>query len=98
MHSGALPSPTALRELVEHGDARDRAYVDAMIRMGWARTTGRAIRDDLEELATALRAESLRAHERVRAAIRTGTLRGAALRTMFDDAPARERDHFVEEV
>src|SRR5690606_32783172 len=30
--------------------------------------------------------------------IAAGALRGAALRRRFDDVPARERDHFVEEV
>jgi hypothetical protein len=95
---GAVSSPEALRELVEHGDAHDRAYVDAMIRMAWTRTTDRGERHELEELHAAVCGASLRAHSAVRTAIATQALRGDALRLLFEDAPSLERDHFVEEI
>jgi protein-L-isoaspartate O-methyltransferase len=87
-----------LRALLDRGDGSDRAFVDAMIRMGWSRTSDPAERADLEELHTAVKAAALRSHTELRAEIAKGSFRGAALRRHFDDVPLFERDHFVEEV
>jgi hypothetical protein len=89
----------SLRVLLDGGDVRDRAYVDAMIRMGWSRTgNDPKRRAELAELHAAIRATSPRSHAGLRTKIATRTLRGAALRKRFDDVPVLERDHFVEEV
>jgi hypothetical protein len=86
-----------LRALIERGDASDRAFVDAVVRMEWPRAS-EAERGRLRELHTAVKATSLRRHAALRAQITAGALRGQALRRRFDDAPPFERDHFVEEV
>jgi protein-L-isoaspartate O-methyltransferase len=96
----AMLPPDALRELLNllhHGDARDRAFVDAMVRIEWARTTDPHRRAIFGELHDDVRASSLRSHAGLRAEISAG-LRGADLRRRFDDVPVLERDHFVEEV
>jgi SAM-dependent methyltransferase len=85
-----------LHALVEEGDGRDRAFVDAIVRMRWSRDPAR--RADLSRLHDAVRAAALRAHEALRIRIAAGSLRGAELRRRFDDVPVLERDHFVEEV
>jgi hypothetical protein len=87
-----------LHALLEHGDGNDRAFVDAMVRMGWSRTGDARARAELGELYAAVRTASLRSHEALRTKIAAGTLRGAELRKHFDDVPMLERDHFVEEV
>ncbi len=79
-------------------EVRDRAFADAMIRIELARATDHGVRRELGERHAALKAAALLAHAELRAAIARGTLRGAALRTRFDDLPSAERDHFVEEV
>ncbi|HVJ93644.1 MAG TPA: hypothetical protein VM580_27770, partial [Labilithrix sp.] len=88
----------ALRALLDRNDGRDRAFVDAMIRMGWSRTSDAVQRAALEELLGAVRAASGRSHEELRTKIASGGFRGAALRQLFDEIPVFERDHFVEEV
>jgi protein-L-isoaspartate O-methyltransferase len=88
----------ALRALLERDDGRDRAFVDAMIRMGWSRTSDPEEQAELTNLHEAVRSASARGHAALRAEIATGTLRGAALRKHFDDIPVFERDHYVEEV
>src|SRR5690349_18870443 len=87
-----------LRALVPRGDGRDRAFVDAMVRMEWSRTSDPGRRGELGELLAAVRAASLRSHAALRTRIAEGTLRGAALRACFEAAPLFDRDHFVEEV
>jgi protein-L-isoaspartate O-methyltransferase len=87
-----------LRALLDRGDGRDRAFVDAMIRMGWSRARDPQERAELGRLHSAVRTASLRSHASLRARIAAGALRGAALRRHFDDVPSSERDHFVEEV
>jgi hypothetical protein len=87
-----------LHTLARTGDGRDRAYVDAMIRMQWARTQDDGERAALQELHRVVNESARHAHRVVRAAIANGTLRGPLLRRRFEDAPMLERDHFVEEV
>jgi protein-L-isoaspartate O-methyltransferase len=86
-----------LRGLVDRGDGNDRAFVDGVIRMGWPRAEG-PTRAELAVLLDGLRAVTSRAHAALRQRIASGELRGRTLRAMFDDVPALERDHFVEEV
>lgn len=81
-----------LRALVQRGNVRDRAFVDGVVRMSRAR------REELRALHDDLRAVALRSHDAIRCDIAARTLRGTALRKLFDDVPAGERDHFVEEV
>jgi protein-L-isoaspartate O-methyltransferase len=88
----------ALRALLDRGGAADRAFVDARIRMAWARAGEPGTRAVLEDLRGAVEAASLRDHAALRARIGEGALRGAALRQVFDGIPLFERDHFVEEV
>jgi hypothetical protein len=88
----------ALRALIDRGDGSDRAFVDAMIRMGWARTSDPRERAALEELHLELATAALRSHSDLRAEIAKGALRGPALRRHFDETPLFERDHHVEEV
>jgi len=87
-----------LRGLVERGDASDRAFVDAMIRIAWSRTGDPERLAELGQLHGELQAAALRAHANLRAEIGGGALRGAELRVIFDEAPLLARDHFVEEV
>jgi SAM-dependent methyltransferase len=87
-----------LRALLGRDDGSDRAYVDAMIRMGWSRTTDRDDRTALAGLHAAVIAASSRSHAALRAEIGRRTLCGPALRRYFDQVPLFERDHFVEEV
>jgi protein-L-isoaspartate O-methyltransferase len=96
--TSAMVDPDALRALLDRDDGRDRAFVDAMIRMAWSRKMEPAKRDELGELHRAVRAASLRSHGAIRTQIADGTLRGAKLRNRFDDVPVFQRDHFVEEV
>jgi len=91
-------SPQALRELIENGEGRDRAFADAIVRMAWSRTSEPHQRAELDLLHAAVRAASLRQHRQLRARIAKGDLRGAALREIFDATAPLERDHFVEEV
>jgi SAM-dependent methyltransferase len=79
------------------GDGRDRAFVDAMIRMGWSRTSDPGKRAELGELHAAVRAAAGRSHAALRNGIASGAVRGAALKKVFDEVPELERDHFVEE-
>lgn len=88
----------AMRDLLERGDGADRAYVDAMIRMGWARTSDPGERAALEALNGALLHAASLAHEPLRSRIRAGALRGPALRAHFDGVPSEARDLYVEEV
>ena len=90
--------PEVLRELVDRGDGKDRAFADAMIRMAFARASAPEVHDELRALHVELGAASLRSHAPLRAAIAAGTCRGDALRRRFDEVPLLERDHFVEEV
>jgi SAM-dependent methyltransferase len=77
-----------VRELIERGSAADRAFADGVIRMK---------RAELGDLHPLLAPAATRAHAELRGRIRDG-LRGADLRAVFESVPARERDHFVEEV
>ncbi|MBS2020184.1 MAG: hypothetical protein JST00_45415 [Deltaproteobacteria bacterium] len=88
----------ALRAQAEEGGASDRAYVDAMIRMGWSRTADVEERRALADLHEAVVRASRRARQEVRTAIANADLRGLALRAHFDALPPLERDHGVEEV
>jgi len=94
---GAL-SPRALRELMESGEGRDRAFADAIVRMAWLRTSDANQRAELGLLHEAVRAAAARQHQKLRTRIASGELRGGALRQLFEATPALERDHFIEEV
>jgi hypothetical protein len=96
--SPAPPSLAELAELIERGDGADRAFVDAMLRLSWSRTTQAEQRGELSRLHEALSRAALACHAPVRAQIAAGTLRGPALRRHFEAVPAPQRDHFVEEV
>jgi SAM-dependent methyltransferase len=87
-----------LAALLARGDGADRAFVDAMVRMGWSRTAAAEERAALEELHLAVKAASMRSHTAVRKEIEEGALVGPTLRRRFDAVPPFERDHFVEEV
>lgn len=98
---GQLPmslAPEALAELIQRGDGRDRAFVDALVRMRWARSQDAGQRAELGQLHVALQAAALRSHALLRQQISEGRMRGGALRGLFDGMPLFERDHFVEEV
>jgi len=88
----------ALAELIERGDGSDRAFVDALVRLEWARSQDAGQRAQLGQLHVALQSAARRAHAPLRQQICAGQLRGAALRRRFDGVPLFERDHFVEEV
>src|SRR5689334_5540071 len=88
----------ALRALLERGDARDRAFVDAMTRIAFARLRDAGARAELLELHAAVNAAALAAHAPLRAEIAARRLSAAALRALFDAQPRLERDQFVEEV
>jgi hypothetical protein len=92
------PDSAALRDLLEGGDARDRAFVDANLRLAFARTSDARKRGELLELSSELQAAALGAHAELRAEIVNGAWRPEALRRLFDALPATERDHTVEEV
>jgi len=97
---GAMPTPdlASLGALAERGDGRDRAFVDGVVRVRWARASDDAERARLLELERAVQAASLAAHALLRAEIAGAKLSREALRQLFDAVPAAERDHFVEEV
>jgi SAM-dependent methyltransferase len=80
------------------GDGRDRAYVDAITRMEWARTSDEERRSELRDLHDAVRVAANERHAGVRSRIASGALRGRALREHFDEIAMLERDHYVEEV
>jgi hypothetical protein len=84
--------------LVEHGEGRDRAFADGVVRMRWSQSRDPALRADLERLLHELRAASRKAHAAMRADIASGALQGQALRERFERISALERDHLVEEV
>ena len=87
-----------MAELIERGDGEDRAFVDALVRMEWARSQDPSQRAELGKLHAALQGAALRRHGALREQIGQGRLRAGALRRLFDDVPRFERDHFVEEV
>lgn len=90
-----------LRDLAERGSGHDRAFVDGVLRMRWARAGAgdeRAERAELAGLHDLVIAAAARAHESLRARITVGALRGSALRARLEEGPSDERDHFVEEV
>jgi protein-L-isoaspartate O-methyltransferase len=91
-------SPQALRDLIERGDGRDRAFADAIVRMAWSRSADPAHCAELGLLHAMVRAASQRDHAELRASIAQGELRGPVLRERLDAVPPLERDHFVEEV
>jgi SAM-dependent methyltransferase len=89
----------ALRELTGRSpDAKDRAFIDAMIRMEWSRTSDPALRAELEALHAAVREIAMQHHAPLRTRIASGSFPRTELRTHFDLIPVFERDHFVEEV
>ena len=92
------PDPASLRALLASGNARDRAFVDALIRMGLGRSSNAAQRAELSALHEAVRAAALSEHAELRAEIAAASLSGAALRRLLDDVPRLERDHFLEEL
>lgn len=87
-----------LRELAARGAVRDRAFVDAMIRMAFSRSSDDGEQRRLEALHEELRRAARASHAELRAAIANGSLRGTVLRKTFERVPFEERDHFVEEV
>jgi protein-L-isoaspartate O-methyltransferase len=97
MTQGEPLSLAALTELAASGVIADRAFADAMIRMRWARALP-AEREQLARAHVELQARAGACQAELRAAIADGSLRGAALRSVFERAPLLERDHFVEEV
>jgi predicted RNA methylase len=88
---------TTLRGLLG-GGGQDRAYVDAITRMEWARTSDEERRAELRELHDAIRAAAHEKHAALRTRIASGILRGRSLREHFDEMARLERDHYVEEV
>jgi protein-L-isoaspartate O-methyltransferase len=97
------PLPTSLSaprlaELSEHGDGNDRAFVDALLRMEWARNRDPGHRAKLAELHATLQANALRSHAALRQQITEGRLRARGLRRQLDAVSRFERDHFIEEV
>jgi protein-L-isoaspartate O-methyltransferase len=76
----------------------DRAFVDAKLRMAWARARDAEERAALEEEHRRVKDSARQAHAPLRAQIASGTLRGDALRRRFEEVPLLDRDHFVEEV
>lgn len=88
----------ALAELIERGNGSDRAFVDAIVRMEWARSPDAGQRAELAKLHAALRGAARRSHADLRQKIAQGRLRAGTLRQLFDEVPRFERDHFVEEV
>jgi hypothetical protein len=92
----ALPDLDALWEPLESGVGSERAFVDGVLRLHFARAPEQRAR--IEELHRALKQAAHRAHVAVRAQIAAGRLRGAALAAHFLAAPAAEREHYVEEV
>jgi hypothetical protein len=88
----------ALRELIEGGDGSDRAFVDALLRLKWARSQDAGQRAELGQLHAMLQAAALRKHAPLRRDISAGRMWGGALRRLFDGVPRFERDHFIEEV
>lgn len=88
-----------LRALAERGNGADRAFVDANLRMAWARSAPNdEARAALAAIHRTVQSAAHDAHAALRAEIASGALRGAALRRVFDGQPALGRDHFVEEV
>ena len=87
-----------MHALLDRSDEADRAFVDAGLRMRWARTEDARERDGVLDLHRALVATSARAHAERREEIRSGRLRGAALRRVIEKTPLERRDHFVEEL
>jgi len=83
---------------VSSSSTQDRAYADAMIRMRWLRTTDPRAQDELRAQHLELVNQALAHHGELRSDIAEGRVRGSALRKRFEDVPALERDHFVEEV
>ncbi len=77
---------------------QDRAFVDGMVRLQWAKESDREKRAMLEEIRARTERAALEDHAELRTKIASGTLRGDELRRFFDDVPLLERDHFVEEV
>ena len=92
------PDLATLRALLERGDARDRAFVDAMIRMGLARSNDAGLRAELASLHEAVRVAALSAQAALRAQVAAGSLSRVALRGVLDEVPWLERDQFVEEL
>lgn len=76
----------------------DRAFVDAKLRMAWARARDAETCRELEIEHARVRDAARHAHAPLRARIASGDLRGAELRHTFEAQPTLERDHFVEEV
>ncbi len=87
-----------MRSLLDRGDETDRAFVDATLRMRWARTEDLRERASLLDVHRTLVSTSARAHAERRDQIRTGALRGLALRRVIEKTPLERRDHFVEEL
>src|SRR5687768_12693601 len=75
----------------------DRAFVDANLRMAYARARDDETRRELEVAHLRVRDAANRAHASLLARIASGDLRGAALRRAFEEQPMLEHDHFVEE-
>lgn len=92
------PDLSALRALLDTGAASDRAFVDANIRLAFARGEDARTRAELERLQADVQAAALAAHAGLRARIAAHDVEPHALRQSFDALPAAERDHFVEEV
>jgi hypothetical protein len=87
------PSWSELSRLVESASLEDRAFAAGELQLRFSRDPDRA-----RELYSALGRRSLEVHAEARARIRSGTLRGAALRALIEQTPAGLRDHFVEEL
>jgi protein-L-isoaspartate O-methyltransferase len=93
-----LPDLDTLRTRLEQGDRGERAFVDAMLRLCFARTKDLGARAELLELHGAVKVAALMAHAALRAEIAAARLSHGALRTLFEAPAALERDHFVEEL
>lgn len=76
----------------------DRAFEDAKLRFAWARSRDEESREGIRAEHRRVREAARRAHAELRKRIAAGEVRGAALRSIFEERPAASRDHFVEEV
>jgi hypothetical protein len=98
MPAPVLPELDAMGELLESGVGTDRAFVDGVLRLHFARSADRARRARIEELHEALKEAGQRAHAPARAQIAAGRLRGAVLAARIAAVPISEREHYVEEL
>lgn len=82
----------------DRGSGSERAFVDGVLRLRFAREEDVAQRERIAARHEELKRVAEQAHAEVRARIAAGELRGAALAAHFEAIPPAEREHYVEEV